>query len=448
MNNNNKNLSVIILAAGRGTRMKSCFSKLMHKIGNLELANHTINTARKLNTQEIVAVVSEDNINELQSNLANDIKFIVQHDRNGTGGATKIGLQKIAYKNNDILVMLGDVALVKPETYQKMIDTLHNTNSVMCVLGCYISDLNKRYGRLMIKPNNELDKITEWKDLREEDRTINICNAGSVVVNGAYLEEFLSKLNNNNAGGEFYLTDIIEIARKQNLKCSYIVADEDETIGVNSREELAKAETIFQNYKRKEFMEKGVSLIDPKTVYFSSDTEIENDVIIEPNVVFLRGVKIESNVRINAFSYLEKCYLKSGVSIGPFARIRPDTTLEENVHIGNFVEVKKSHIHKDVKIGHLTYIGDTEIGENTNVGAGTITCNYNGFTKAKTKIGKDCFVGSNTIFVAPVEIEDNVLTGAGSIITKKVEANSIAVSRAEQRIIENGKIKYDKKYGN
>ncbi len=443
---NKKGLSVIILSAGKGTRMKSSLSKLLHKIGNLEMANHVINTARKLNAEEIIVVASEENINELQSNLANDLKFVIQYDRNGTGGATKVGTQKLTNKENNILIMYGDVPLIKAETYQKMLDNLEETNSVISILGFNIEDTTKKYGRLIVKNNNELEKITEYKDATDVERQITLCNAGIVVVKGKYLEDFLSKVNNNNASKEYYLTDIIEIARKQNLKCSFIIADETEVMGVNSQEELSIAERIFQNNKRKEFMAKGTTLIDPTSVYFSYDTEIENNTIIEPNVVFLPKVKVEQGCIIKSFSYLEGCTIKSGCKVGPFARIRPDTILNNDVQIGDFVEIKKSTIHEGTKINHLSYIGDAEIGKNTNIGAGTITCNYNGFTKSKTKIGKNCFIGSNTICVAPVEIADDAMTGAGSVITKNVEQDALAISRPEQKSIKNGSSRFKAKF--
>lgn len=439
-------LSVIILSAGKGTRMKSSLSKLLHKIGNLEMANHVINTARKLDVEEIVVVASEENINELQNNLANDLKFVIQYNRNGTGGATKVGTQKLSNKENNVLIMYGDVPLIKAETYQKMLDNLDQTNSVVSILGFNIEDTTKKYGRLIIKNNNELEKITEYKDASDIERQITLCNAGIVAVKGKYLDDFLSKINDNNASKEFYLTDIIEIARKQNLKCSFIIADEKEVMGVNSQEELSIAEKVFQDSKRKEFMAKGVTIIDPNSVYFSYDTELENNTIIEPNVVFLPKVKVEHNCTIKSFSYLEGCTIKSGCKVGPFARIRPDTILNNNVQIGDFVEIKKSTIQNGTKINHLSYIGDAEIGENTNIGAGTITCNYNGFTKNKTKIGKNCFIGSNTICIAPVEIADEAMTGAGSVITKNVERDALAISRSEQKSIKNGSLKFKAKF--
>ena len=266
-----------------------------------------------------------------------------------------------------------------------------------------------------------------------------------MVIKTALIDNFINKIDNNNASGEYYLTDVVAIAKNENYKIGYAIAEENEVMGINSRDQLAEAEKLFQDKKRLEFMKNGVTLINPESVYFSYDTEIENDVIIEPNVVFMEGVKIHSNVEIKSFSYLEKCEIKTGAVVGPFARIRPETIIEKNAKIGNFCEIKKSTIGEGTKVNHLTYIGDTTVGKNTNIGAGTITCNYDGYSKFKTKIGNNCFIGSNTIMVAPIEIGDNALTGAGSIITKNVEEKSIAITRAEQKNIENAIDKYREK---
>jgi bifunctional UDP-N-acetylglucosamine pyrophosphorylase/glucosamine-1-phosphate N-acetyltransferase len=369
----------------------------------------------------------------------------VQHDRLGTGHATEAAFSKVKNKNNNILVIFGDTPLIRPSTYEKLMETLDATDNAVAILGFNVSNLNNQYGRLEINDKNELLRIIEHKESTAEERKIRLCNAGVMSFKGKYLDDFLKKIDNNNNAKEYYLVDAVKIARSSNLKCAYIDTEEDEVLGINSREDLSKVERSFQNRKRKEFMERGVTLVDPNSVYFSYDTEIENDVVIEPNVVFMPGVKIKSGVTVKAFSYLEGCLLENGVSVGPFARIRPETVLGQNVKIGNFVEIKKSTIDNGVKIGHLTYIGDSEIGENTNVGCGTITCNYDGYAKYKTKIGKDNFIGSNTVFIAPIETGDNCLTAAGSVMTKNVEKDGLAISRSEQKNIEGGMKRYRKK---
>lgn len=438
------NLSVIIVGAGKGTRMKSNLSKLLHKVGNLEMINHVINTAKQLDTEEICVVCSEENIEEIKKNIDEKIITTIQYERLGTGHAAQTGLKALKHKDNDILVMYGDMPLIKAETYKKILDLLHNSNASIVNLGYECGDPNNRWGRF-ITEGDKLEKIIEYKDADESVRKLTLVNAGILAIKGGILEDLLSKVNNNNASKEYYLTDIIQIANQENLICKYVVDDDEGILGVNSREELSIAEKVFQNQKRKEFMANGVTLIDPQSVYFSYDTEIGKDVIIEPNVVFLKNVKIGNNIVIHSFSYLEDCILEDGVSVGPFARIRPKTILKANSHIGNFVEIKKSTIGEGTKIGHLTYIGDTTIGNNTNIGAGTITCNYDGFNKFQSNIGNNCFIGSNTVMVSPVKVEDGAMTGAGSIITKNVEKDDIAIARAKQENLKGKAVNYRNK---
>lgn len=437
------NLSVIIIAAGKGTRMKSNIAKHLHKIGNLEIILHIIRTAEKLNAQEIVCVCSDENIEQIKKNISSNIKTIIQKDRLGTAHATKVGMEAVENKDNDILVMYGDVPLIRLETYQKMIEKL-NGDVAQVGLIFRTGDIKNKYGRVVVEGDRLVDNV-EYKDADEQTRQSDLCNAAILAIRGRILEDFLGRIDNNNASKEYYLTDTIKLAKKDNLKSSFIIADESEVMGINSREDLSIAETIFQNGKRKEFMAKGITLVDPSSVYFSYDTEIENDVVIEPNVVFLPGVKVAKNVVIHSFSYLEDCVLEEGVSVGPFARIRPKTVLKKNSHIGNFVEVKKSTIGEGTKIGHLTYIGDTTIGDKTNIGAGCITCNYDGFSKFQTNIGSNCFIGSNTVMVSPVNLDDGCLTAAGSVITENVGKNDMAIARSKQVVLQNRAEEYRNK---
>ncbi len=437
-------LSVIIIGAGKGTRMKSDLSKLLHKVGNLEMINHVINTAKKLDAEEICVVCSEENIEEISKNIESNTKTVIQHERKGTAHATQVGFNALDHKENDILVMYGDTPLVKVDTYKHIIELLQNSNASIIDLGFHTKDTNNKYGRLITK-GDELEEIIEYKDASNEVREITLCNSGVVAIKGGLLENLLKQVDNNNASKEYYLTDIIGISRKESKVCKYIIGTEDEVMGINSQEELSIAERIFQNNKRKEFMAKGITLIDPTSVYFSYDTEIENNVVIEPNVVFLPGVKVEKHVVIHSFSYLEQCKLEEGVSVGPFARIRPQTILKKNSHIGNFVEIKKSTIGEGTKIGHLTYIGDTTIGDKTNIGAGCITCNYDGFSKFHTNIGNNCFIGSNTVMVSPVNLKDGCLTAAGSIITEDIDENDLSIARAKQINLKGKAISYRQK---
>lgn len=444
-------LSVIILSAGKGTRMKSSLSKPLHKIGNLEMINHIMKTIENISGDEVILVVSRENKTEMEENIKNtnlkNVKTAIQYERKGTGDAVKIGFKNVDKKSNLVLITMGDVPLIEENTYNDMINRMEDDCSII-VMGFRTRDTKNRYGRLILNKNQELEKIVEYKDATEEERNNNLCNAGIYLVRSEILEELLDKIDNKNASGEYYITSIIEIAKRQGLKINYSMAEEDEVMGINSQEELAKVESIFQDKKRKYFMQNGVNLIDPKSVYFSYDTEIGNGTTVEPNVIFQSGVKVHSNVVIKAFSYLENCEIKSNAVIGPFARIRPESIVGENARIGNFCEIKKSNIGKNTKINHLTYIGDAQIGENTNIGAGTITCNYDGYKKFKTEIGKNSFIGSNTTFIAPVEVGDNVLVGAGSVIDRKIEDNEMAITRAEQKNIEDGMIKYREKREN
>ena len=443
-----KEVTTIILAAGKGTRMKSNISKPMHKIAGLEIISHIIKTVEKIDTKETIIVASEENNEDITKCLSDKEKLVIQKERKGTGDATKTAIDIISNINNPVLITYGDMPLVESETYTKMIKRIYEENVSIVALGFYTKDTTNKYGRFKINADNNLESIIEFKDATEEERKNPLCNAGIYVIkNAELLKNLLERIDNKNASGEYYLTDIIKIAYEQKLKCVYDIAMENEVMGVNSRNELAVAEKIFQDKKRQEFMLSGVTLQEPSTVYFSYDTIIENDVTIEPNVFFANGVKIKSGTVIKSFSYLEDCEINNNVTIGPFARIRPGTVLKNNCKVGNFCEIKKSTIGNGTKINHLSYIGDTEIGDNTNIGAGTITCNYNGYTKSKTKIGNNSFIGSNTIIIAPINIGNNTMTAAGSVITNDVIDGAIAISRSEQKNLDQGMIRYRKKMG-
>jgi len=308
---------------------------------------------------------------------------------------------------------------------------LESPKNALIVLGFIAKDPAK-YGRLIINQKDELEDIVEFLDCDKQQRKINICNSGVMLIRKEYANKLLNKIKPNNAKKEYYLTDLIKIACKEHLVCRYITVDEDEAVAINTREELAKAEEIIQRQLRNKFVANGVTLVDQNTVYFAIDTIIEQDVIIYPNVFFGSGVKIKSGSEIKSFSHLEGATIGNNASIGPFARIRSGTTLGDKVKIGNFVELKNSQINQDTKINHLAYIGDTTIGESVNIGAGTITCNYDGFNKYKTDIAKNVFIGSNTAIVAPVTIKEGAIIAAGSVITQNVNKDDLAVARAEQ----------------
>lgn len=440
-------LSIIILAAGKGTRMKSSLPKVLHKISGREMLNLAIDCAKKLKPTNICVVISQE-MEKFKAEISKkhpqtDIIFSIQKQQLGTANAVESGVETLKEIGDQVLVLYGDTPLIKSETLEQMIENICEEKNSVCVLGFNCKSANK-YGRLVVE-KNELLKITEFKDASESVKKITLCNSGVVAIDGAKAKNFLGQIDNKNASEEYYLTDIVAVARANGSSCGFIQTNEEEVMGVNSRIELAKAEKIKQKEMRQNLMESGVTMHNPKSVYLSFDTQIGNDVIIHPEVVFGVGVKISSNVEIKSFSHIEEATISSGAIVGPFARIRPGTILEEDVRIGNFVEVKKSTIRKGAKINHLSYVGDSEIGEESNIGAGTITCNYDGYKKQKTTIGKKVFVGSNSSLIAPVNIGDGVVIGAGSVVSKDVENDDLAVTRGDQRIIKNGGKNYHQK---
>jgi bifunctional UDP-N-acetylglucosamine pyrophosphorylase / glucosamine-1-phosphate N-acetyltransferase len=436
-------LSILILAAGKGTRMKSDLPKVMHKVTNREMLNLVIDEAKTLNPQNITIVVSEEMQKFEEKIIATHpqtkISFVLQSERKGTAHAVSIGLEKIENLGEKLLILYGDTPLTSHLTLKKMSEKLDNFS--LCILA-FEEEAENAYGRLVVDSEGHLERIVEFKDASEEERKIALCNSGVVAVDGRKIKELLSQVKNENAAGEFYLTDIVGIAGEMGLKRTFLKTEISEVLGVNSRFELAKVEEIKQNQIRRKMLDSGVTMPDPSTVYFSYDTLVENDVVIFPQVFFGPKVVVKRNVEIKSFSHIEGAEINSGAVVGPFARLRPEAKIGENAHIGNFVEVKKSEIKKGAKINHLSYIGDSEIGENSNIGAGTITCNYDGFNKSKTKIGKNVFIGSNSALVAPIEIADGAMIGAGSVITKNVSEDDLAVARSKQINLEKGAKKF------
>jgi len=439
-----KNLSIIVLAAGKGTRMKSDLPKVMHKVAGREMLNMVLDEARKLDPQNISVVVSEDFASFQEKIIAQHsstkISFALQKLRKGTADAVKTGLKNFKNPAEKFLILYGDTPLIHEKTLRLMLEKI-DKETALCILG-FDCQADNAYGRLVVDVNGNLEKIIEFKDASAKERKISLCNSGVVAVRGPLLDNLLSQVKNNNASGEFYLTDIVGIARKMGLQCAFIKTNEDEVFGVNSRVELAKIEAIKQDELRKKHMESGVTLIDPSSVYFACDTKISSDVIIHPHVVFGANVVVEKNVELRSFCHIEGASIGSGSVVGPFARIRPKTKICENVRVGNFVEIKESLIKKGAKINHLSYVGDSEIGQEANIGAGVITCNYDGYKKSKTIIGDEVFVGSNSALVAPVKVGNNAVIGAGSVVTQDVAADDLAVSRARQVNIAKGGKKY------
>lgn len=450
----NLNIIPIILAAGKGTRMKSSTPKPLHKVGELTMLEHVIKSASKLGNLSSGAVVvsneSKNAIDEILQNY-NNYTSILQTEQLGTGHAVKTVIDNMIGLNHEsiALIMYADTPLIKAESLEEMIRQITHQGKIGAFLTFNTSDISNKYGRIILDDNNNIVEIIEYKDASDKVKSQTLCNSGIIAIKMGELVNLINKLDNKNAASEYYLTDICKINHIEKLgKIASILCDEADTMGVNSRYELSLIEAEFQKRKRIDAMNNGVTMIDPNSVYFSHDTKIESDVIIEPNVIFKENVIIESGAKILANSYLDNCTIKNGASIGPFARIRAGTIISENASIGNFVEVKKSKIGSKTKIMHLSYIGDSNVGEKTNIGAGTITCNYDGFKKYNTNIGSGTFIGSNSIIISPVNIGNNAIVAANSTITKDVMDDEIAISRTEQRNIKDGAKRFRMKKSN
>lgn len=431
-------LTAIILAAGRGTRMKSDLPKVMHSIAGRPMINHLIATLERINVDAVCAVVGND-MPEVAASVGPHVTAIQEIPR-GTGHAVlsaKGTLDDLGggELDGDVLTLFGADPLVTPETLQRMIDRRREADNPAVVALGFRPDDAGAYGRLITADDGTLTSIVEAKEATPEQLAVPLCNSGAFVIDGSILWSLLERVTNNNAKGEFYLTDIVEIARRDGRVCALVEGDPDELIGVDSRADLAEAEGLVQTQLRKQAMDDGATLTAPETVVFNFDTVLGRDVVIEPHVVFGPGVQVHDNVRIRAFSHLEGCEIASGAIVGPYARLRPGARIGEDVHIGNFVEIKNSTMGPGAKANHLTYIGDTDIGAKTNVGAGTITANYDGFNKHRTTIGAGASIGSNVVLVAPVTVGDGANVGAGSVITSDVETDALAVTRGERRSI-------------
>jgi bifunctional UDP-N-acetylglucosamine pyrophosphorylase/glucosamine-1-phosphate N-acetyltransferase len=425
--------AVVILAAGMGTRMKSSLPKVMHPIAGRPMILAVMEAAQSLSPSKIIAVVGPD-MQPLEQTIrsANPAaQCVVQHDRLGTGDAVKQALPLLEGFSGDVVILYGDTPLIRPATLQRMLAKLHDaTAPCLTVLGFNAAD-PAEYGRLVVH-NNALQEIVEYREASEAQRAITLCNSGVLAVKGALLATLLQSVTNQNSKQEYYLTDIIGIARQQGHCCAFVEGSEQEVLGVNSRQQLAEAEAIMQQQMRRQAMDNGATLIQPETVTLCYDTQIGRDVVIQPYVVFGKHVTIADNVEIRSFSHIEGAVIENGAVVGPFARLRPQSVIHKNAHVGNFVEIKNSHLHEGAKANHLSYIGDSSVGTHSNIGAGTITCNYDGFKKSSTTIGSNVFIGSNTSLVAPVTIGNGAIVGAGSVITEDVAENALAVARPKQ----------------
>lgn len=450
-------ISVIILAAGQGTRMMSTLPKVMHAVGGRPMIGHVITAVSALNPREITVVIG-DGHDDVRSYCANEIKalgvdshFAIQSPPMGTAHGVQVGVAAGTDRNNPndlVLIVFADTPLLDPETLMDLVQKSIDTGSDVAVVAMNLAD-PKRYGRLVCDEDGVFEKIVEYNDASTAQRTITLCNAGLMLVRRGVLEKLLPNIQPSPETGEYYLTDLPALGRGAGLTVSYHVAENPAQFeGVNTRQDLAAVECYLQHQFRQRAMMAGVTLIDPNTVTFSFDTVLGADCIVEPNVVFGLGVVVApGGVRIKSFSYLEGVEIQSGAVIGPFARIRPGTVVGQGAKIGNFVEIKASTLNTGVKVGHLSYIGNATIGAGTNIGAGVITCNYDGFQKWPTHIGADVFVGSNTALIAPTTVGDGVMIGAGSVIGGDIAPHSLTLTRAPLRHIENGAKKYRARHG-
>lgn len=423
-------LALIVLAAGAGTRMNSDLPKPLHPLGCAPLVAHTIAAGAALEPAKLIVVTGHgaDAMEAAMEDIAPEAVCVRQTEQLGTGHAVLQAASALEGFDGDAMVLYGDSPFFTAETLHAMRIARSTYDVVM--LG-FRPDDPGRYGR-MVMDGDALQRIVEFKDADAEERALTFCNSGVLVADAATLMGLLRQITNDNAAGEYYLTDIPELANKAGLTATAIACPEAETIGINSRAELARAEAQFQQQRRDEMIETGVTLQAPDTVHVALDTHIGRDAVIEPYVVFGPGVTVESGAHIRAFSHLEGCHVSAGAVVGPYARLRPGAEIGNDAKIGNFVEVKQADIAEGAKVNHLSYIGDASVGERANIGAGTVTCNYDGFMKHRTTIGADAFIGSDTMLVAPVTVGVEAMTASGSTITSDVPDGALAIGRAKQ----------------
>ncbi len=412
--------------------MKSNHPKVMHQVAGRSLLGHVITAANEIDALQHCIVCGPDmpQVESEAKAFAPNAVLATQKDRLGTGHAVSMAESALGDFNGTILILYGDVPLIQPQTL-KTLSALITSDMPLAILG-FQTPTPKGYGRLLQNELGNLTAIVEEKDATDEQRQIELCNSGIMAVDSKSLWPLLKQLDNNNASKEYYLTDIVRHCVAQGKQVGIAVCGQDEVAGINDRRQLADMEDVFQTKLRNAAMTQGVTMVAPQTVFLSADTVFGMDITIEPNVFFGKGVKVGNNATIYANCHIVETTIGEGALIGPFARLRPGTDLGENTKVGNFVEIKKATIEKGAKVNHLTYIGDAHIGEKANIGAGTITCNYDGFGKAKTNIGKGAFVGSNSSLIAPVSIGDGAYVGSASVVTKDVPDNALALSRAPQ----------------
>jgi bifunctional UDP-N-acetylglucosamine pyrophosphorylase / glucosamine-1-phosphate N-acetyltransferase len=446
INHNLPPLACVILAAGQGTRMRSDQPKVLHKIAGLPMIRHVLNACIKLSPEKIITVVAPGM--EDVAHAVTPYKCVIQQKPLGTGDAVKAARTVLEDFKGDIIVLFGDAPLVTAESLRQLQQHRRQTRAAIIVAGFTPEDPTP-YGRLIFDNKGQLTGIIEAAEATPEQLKVALCNGGIMLFDSGILWPLLDKLKNDNAKNEFYLTDCIALAQKSKEVCMVAEMPTADVRGINTRVELAETEKLMQQRLRRQAMLNGTTLIDPESIYLSTDTKFGRDVVIDPSVVIGSGVEIGDNVHIRSFCHIEEVRIEAGAVIGPFARLRPGSVIGPGAHIGNFVEIKNAEIGQGAKINHLSYIGDAFVGSEANIGAGTITCNYDGFRKNHSHIGAGAFIGSNTSLVAPVKIGDGAYVGAGSVITMEVPSNTLAVARGRQANIDDWVTRFrgDKKAG-
>jgi len=422
--------NLILLAAGEGSRMLSDRPKVLHEIAGAPLFAHALNSAAGLDGRRVVVVGhGADAVRRAVAAMDDGLITVEQPDQLGTAHAVTMAAPALEGAGGNTLMLFGDTPFIRPETLEAM-QSAQNAGADVVFLGFKAADPGT-YGR-MVTEGTRLLKIVEFKDADDQERAIPLCNSGVVLADTDTLLRLAAAVGNDNAAGEYYLTDIAELAGAEGLSVEVVTCDEAETLGINTRADLAAAEATFQARARAEALENGVTLTAPETVHFAFDTVLGRDAVVEPYVVFGPGVTVETGATIRAFSHLEGCHVSRDAVVGPYARLRPGAELANGAKVGNFVEIKNAELGEGAKVNHLSYIGDATVGAATNIGAGTITCNYDGVFKHKTNIGQNAFIGSNTMLVAPVSVGDEAMTATGSVVTRDVPAGDMAVARTKQ----------------
>jgi len=428
-----QNFSVVILAAGQGTRMRSDTHKVLHPIAGRPLLLHLLDRVEALGAEKRVVVVGKGRDQVERALEGRGVDVAHQAEQKGTGHAVMQAAGALDGYDGAVVVLYADTPFVRPETLERMLDRLDGDDGPGVVVLASRPVDPAAYGRIILGEGDRIAKMVEFRDATPEERAVDLCNSGMLAVRCRDLFRWLGQVGNDNAAREYYLPDIVNIAAAEGREAVVIEGDPYEAAGVNSRAELAHLELEWQRRRREHALDEGATLIDPESVWFAFDTRLGRDVTVEPHVVFGPGVEVADGATIKAFSHIEGAAIGAGASVGPFARVRPGSRIGEKARVGNFVELKNAHLAAGAKANHLSYVGDSEVGEGANIGAGTITCNYDGFAKHRTVIGAGAFIGSNTALVAPVVIGDGAIVGAGSVITSNVEPDSLALERSDQK---------------